>query len=81
LFRARSGNAAINTDRFGGWGRTARGGVEVHDFSCDHMDMFNEPHCRDMGMALRDCLERAEAGTGGSHTTDGPVATAAAASI
>jgi thioesterase domain-containing protein len=59
LFRARSGSPAINTDPFGGWGLAARGGVDVHDFFCDHMDLFNEPHCGNMSTALADCLDRA----------------------
>jgi thioesterase domain-containing protein len=60
LFRARSGSPAINTDPLGGWGLVAQGGVEVHDFGCDHMELFNEPHCRSLCTAFRDCLDRAQ---------------------
>src|SRR5262249_28772143 len=60
LFRARGGDAAINVDPLGGWGRTARGGVEVHDFTCDHMERVVEPHSRNLSAAVQDCLERAQ---------------------
>ncbi len=60
LFRARRGDAAINTDPLGGWGRTAQGGVEIHDFACDHMDMFKEPHCRAVSLAIGHCLDRTQ---------------------
>jgi len=60
LFRARGGSPAINTDPKGGWGVVAQGGVEVHDFACDHMDLFNEPHCRNMCTVLSDCLDRSQ---------------------
>jgi hypothetical protein len=81
LFRARGGNVAINKDRLGGWGRTALGGVEVHEFPCTHMDMFEEPHCRALGGALHDCLDRAERPADEAKPSDGPVATAAAVSL
>ncbi len=80
LFRARGGDAAINTDRLGGWGRIALGGVEVHDFNCDHMDMFNEPHFRSLGTVLRDCLDRAERDPGAVMASREPVDTKAAVS-
>jgi thioesterase domain-containing protein len=59
LFRARSGSPAINTDPLGGWGLAALGGVEVHDFGYDHMELFNEPHCRTLCTTFQDCLDRA----------------------
>jgi thioesterase domain-containing protein len=60
VFRARGGSPAINTDRFGGWGLAAQGRVEVHDFHCDHMQLFEEPNCRNVSAELRDCLDRAQ---------------------
>jgi hypothetical protein len=47
-------------DTLGGWGSVAEGGVEVHDFTCDHMEIFDEPHCRDLSAALRGILDRAQ---------------------
>jgi thioesterase domain-containing protein len=72
LFRAHGGDAAINADPLGGWGRTALGGVEVRDFSCDHMEIFEEPHVRDVALALRDSLARAEQDSSGMITPEGP---------
>ncbi len=60
LFRARGGSPAINTDPLGGWGVVAQGGVEVHDFTCDHMDLFGPAHCGELSAALGDCLDRAQ---------------------
>jgi thioesterase domain-containing protein/acyl carrier protein len=76
LFRARSGSPAINTDRHGGWGLAARGGVEVHDFDCDHMQIFDEPTCGELCATLRDCLDRAQqvGETVGTETQNGVAA-------
>jgi hypothetical protein len=41
------------------------------------MEMFREPYCRDMGLALRDCLDRAERDAGRANPSDGAAATAA----
>jgi thioesterase domain-containing protein len=58
LFRARSGSPAINSDPQGGWGVVARGGVEVHEFATNHMQILDEPHCRILSAALKDCINR-----------------------
>jgi thioesterase domain-containing protein len=60
VFRARGGSPAINTDPLGGWGVVAQGGVEVHDFACDHMELLDEPNCRNLSAVLKHCLERAQ---------------------
>ena len=75
LFRARGGSPAINADRFGGWGETALGGVDVHDFQCDHMELFNDPHCQDVATAFQYCLDRAGQQLGSGATS--PVPTSA----
>jgi thioesterase domain-containing protein len=60
LFRARGGSPAINSDTDGGWGLVARAGVEVHDFATDHMQILDEPHCRELSATLKDCIDRAQ---------------------
>jgi amino acid adenylation domain-containing protein len=44
-----------------GWGAWAQGGVEVHRFPCNHVEMVSAPHVQAIGAALRSCLERAGA--------------------
>ena len=60
LFRARQGEPRILADPFGGWNGMAPGRVEVCDVPGTHMSMLSEPHVRELGAALGECLHRLE---------------------
>ena len=59
LFRAKQGASGVHADAFGGWGDTARGGVEVHEIPGGHMNVLEEPQVQVFADQLRVCLERA----------------------
>ncbi len=58
LFRAQMGSHSINSDPAGGWGGVVLGGVEVHDFPCNHLGMLELPNVIKLGATLTDCLDR-----------------------
>jgi thioesterase domain-containing protein len=43
----------INQDWDFGWGRVAKGGVDVHTFPGDHLSMFLEPNIRYLAQEIR----------------------------
>jgi thioesterase domain-containing protein len=44
-----------------GWGRLARGGVEIHHVAGDHENMLVEPHVRVLARELRAAIDEAAA--------------------
>ncbi len=57
LFRAAVRSVADATGRDMGWGRLARGGVEVHHVAGDHENMLVEPHVRVLARELRAAID------------------------
>ena len=60
LFRAAVRSVADATGRDMGWGRLARGGVEVHHVAGDHENMLVEPHVGVLARELRAAIDRAQ---------------------
>ncbi len=62
LFAAESRGKLFHSgdDPLLGWGRWARGGVEVHRIPGRHIHMVQEPNVRALAARLRECLERVE---------------------
>jgi thioesterase domain-containing protein len=58
LFRAMERPAGIDLERDLGWGRLARGGLEIHDVPGSHATMILESHVRVLARILSDCLNR-----------------------
>jgi len=69
LFRAAVRSVADATGRDMGWGRLARGGVEVHHVAGDHENMLVEPHVRVLARELRVAID--EAATAEARTPAG----------
>lgn len=65
LFRARSDDPHRTQDPLKGWGRIARGGVEVHDLSTDHNSILDAPHVQDLTEKFRAALVKAQNEFGG----------------
>ena len=59
LFRAAVRSVADATGRDMGWGRLARGGVEIHHVAGDHENMLVEPHVRVLARELRAAIDEA----------------------
>jgi len=47
-----------------GWGKLAKGGVEVRDISGNHLNFIREPHVGDAARTIRDCLRNAQSRIG-----------------
>lgn len=45
-------------DHLLGWGRIARGGVELYEIPGNHMDIVREPNVKILGEQLKKCLDR-----------------------
>ncbi len=59
LFRC-LGSPSPEADR--GWGRIARGGLEIHDLACRHDEQFTEPYVEEFASKLGDVLGAAYGG-------------------
>ncbi|MFL5448488.1 MAG: thioesterase domain-containing protein, partial [Gemmatimonadales bacterium] len=61
LFKARLPGSPASAEGTLGWARVAKGGVEVHQVSGEHMTMMHEPQVEELARQLRVCLDRARA--------------------
>jgi len=41
-----------------GWGRRSEGGVEIHEIDFHHLEILREPHVRQFGETLAECMAR-----------------------
>jgi amino acid adenylation domain-containing protein len=41
-----------------GWGRRSEGGVEIHEIDFHHKEILREPHVRQFGFELAECISR-----------------------
>jgi amino acid adenylation domain-containing protein len=41
-----------------GWGQRSEGGVEIHEIDFDHLQILREPHVRQFGETLAECMAR-----------------------
>jgi amino acid adenylation domain-containing protein len=41
-----------------GWGRRSKGGVEIHEIDFHHLEILREPHVRQFGETLAECVAR-----------------------
>lgn len=57
LFRAEHAPPKIRSDRYGGWGRVALGGVDVFEVPGTHMTMLNPPHVEVLAQAVVRCID------------------------
>ena len=55
-----------------GWGRRSEGGVEIHEIDFDHEEILREPHVRQFGEILAECLARVNRSTGELASADNP---------
>ena len=80
LFRAGLRSAEESQGQDLGWGRLARGGVEIRDVPGDHLNMLLRPQVGLLAVQLRECIDRAmemEPATARQPST-GPIAAEAA---
>jgi thioesterase domain-containing protein len=70
LFRA--SNQAVRYDQFFdfGWSALALKGLEIHEVSCDHLDMFQEPHVQMLAEKLRACIDKALQDVSEEHSSE-----------
>ena len=55
-----------------GWGLRSEGGVEIHEIDFDHEEILREPHVRQFGEILAECLARVSRSTGELASADNP---------
>jgi amino acid adenylation domain-containing protein len=60
VFRPNTKSLRSNDDAMGGWSDWSAGGVEIHEISGRHDNMFFEPNVAILAEKLTECLRRAE---------------------
>ena len=58
LFRSTTREIHDGNDEFLGWGRLAKGGIEVHEVPSTHYNMVDEPAVMILSEMLRQCLDQ-----------------------
>jgi aspartate racemase len=58
LFRVKEKSIGSLDDPYAVWWQMARGGVDLHEISGDHLSMLKEPQVRWLASELRQCLDR-----------------------
>jgi len=69
VFRPSTKSLRSVDDAMGGWNEWCAGGVEIHEISGRHDNMFFEPNVAILAEKLSECLRRAEM-AGGEHIAD-----------
>ena len=61
VFRARPPDAPPPPGEALGWGRVARGGIDLHEVPGEHLSIMTAPQVEELARQLRVCLQRARA--------------------